>query len=88
MYCSRFILETYAVLCIRSTFQYFGLRNGKLGALEYVALEPIPKNSQLCQWYGSGWWSARDLKRADVGTSKYPAPKRKKLARTIHLGIT
>ena len=61
---------------MRSTFQYFGLRNGTMGALEYVTLEHIPKNTQVCQWYGSGWWSAREIKRLDVGTIKYPAPKR------------
>lgn len=61
---------------VRSTFQYFGLRNGTMGALEYVTLETIPKNTQICQWYGSGWWSAREIKRCDVGTIKYPAPKR------------
>ena len=62
----------------RSTFQYFGLRNGTMGALEYVTIEPIAKNTQLCQWYGPGWWAARDIKRCDVGTRKYPAPKRSK----------
>mmetsp|Transcript_12469 Transcript_12469/g.20702 ORF Transcript_12469/g.20702 Transcript_12469/m.20702 type:complete len:272 (+) Transcript_12469:84-899(+) len=64
---------------MRSTFQYFGLRNGHMAGLEYVTLEPIAKNTQLCQWYGSGWWSARELKRCDVGTTRYPAPKRKSL---------
>jgi len=63
---------------IRSTFQYFGLRNGELGGLEYITLEPVTKGTQLCQWYGSGWWSARDIKRQDVGTKRFPAPKRQK----------
>eukprot|EP00541_Cyclophora_tenuis_P010418 CAMPEP_0116553494 /NCGR_PEP_ID=MMETSP0397-20121206/7082_1 /TAXON_ID=216820 /ORGANISM="Cyclophora tenuis, Strain ECT3854" /LENGTH=59 /DNA_ID=CAMNT_0004078579 /DNA_START=405 /DNA_END=581 /DNA_ORIENTATION=+ len=59
---------------MRSTFQYFGLRNGHLGGLEFVTLEPVRKNHQLCHWYGAGWWSARDVKRQDVGTAQYPAP--------------
>ena len=63
---------------MRSTFQYFGKRNGDIGGLEFVTLEIIPKNTQLCHWYGSGWWSERGLKRIDVGTTKYPAPLRAK----------
>jgi len=62
---------------MKSTFQYFGKRNGKVGGLEYMTLEPIPKNTQLCQWYGTGWWSARDIRRQDVGTKRYPAPERR-----------
>jgi hypothetical protein len=63
---------------MRSTFQYWGVRNGQMGGLEFVTLEAIPKNTQLCHWYGNGWWSARDIKRRDVGTNKFPAPKRMK----------
>lgn len=65
---------------MRSTFQYWGNRNGKLGGLEFITLEPIAKNTQLCHWYGPDWWSARGIKRTNVGTSKYPAPQRKKVA--------
>jgi hypothetical protein len=61
---------------MRSTFQYFGLRNGDLGGLEFVTLVPVPKNTQLLHWYGSGWWEERGIKRADVGTKRYPAPLR------------
>ena len=61
---------------MRSTFQYFGLRNGILGGLECVTVMPIPKNTQFLHWYGAGWWSERDIKRQDVGTAKYPAPLR------------
>jgi hypothetical protein len=61
---------------IRSTFRYWGKRNGDLGGLEFVTLEPVPKNTMLCHWYGSGWWSARGIQRTDIGTVKYPAPKR------------
>jgi len=64
---------------MRSTFQYFGLRNGNVGGLEFITLEEIPKNTQLCHWYGKGWWSARGIKRQDVATEKYPAPKRRSL---------
>ena len=60
----------------RSTFRYFGLRNGKLGGLEFTTTEQVPKNTMICIWYGSGWWSARDIKRTDVGSNKFPAPKR------------
>lgn len=65
---------------IRSTFRYWGKRNGRLGGLEFVTLEQVPKNTQLCHWYGAGWWSARKIKRIDVGTKRYPAPKRHGLA--------
>lgn len=64
---------------VKSNNQYFGLRNGKRAGLEFIAIEPIAKNTQLCHWYGPGWWSARDVKRQNVGTDLYPAPKRKKL---------
>ena len=60
----------------RSTFQYFGLRNGIHGGLECVTVMPIPKNTQFLHWYGAGWWRERDIKRQDVGTTKYPAPLR------------
>lgn len=63
---------------MRSTFQYFGKRNGDLGGLEFVTLMPIQKNTQLLHWYGSDWWSSRGLKRCDVGTKRYPATLRKK----------
>ena len=61
---------------MRSTFQYYGLRNGIIGGLEFVTLMPIPKNTKLLHWYGSGWWNERGIKRQDVGTKKYPAPLR------------
>lgn len=61
---------------MRSTFQYYGLRNGKIGGLEFVTIEPVPKNTQLLHWYGSSWWSERGIKRADVGTKRFPAPLR------------
>lgn len=62
---------------MRSTFQYWGMRNGLMGGLEFVTLEQVPRNTQLCHWYGSGWWGERGLKRMDVGTTMYPAPRRK-----------
>mmetsp|Transcript_2243 Transcript_2243/g.4826 ORF Transcript_2243/g.4826 Transcript_2243/m.4826 type:complete len:273 (-) Transcript_2243:194-1012(-) len=61
---------------MRSTFQYWGVRNGDVGGLEFITLEPVQRNTQLCHWYGSGWWSARGVKRMDVGTKKHPAPLR------------
>jgi hypothetical protein len=66
---------------IKSTFHYWGTRNGNIGGLEFVTIENVPKNTQLCHWYGSGWWNSRELKRCDVGTRRYPAPKRKKEAK-------
>lgn len=70
---------------MRSTFQYFGLRNGTLGGLECVTVMPIPKNTQFLHWYGAGWWSERDIKRQDVGTSKYPAPLRQAMRKSSDL---
>eukprot|EP00555_Chaetoceros_dichaeta_P008929 CAMPEP_0198273238 /NCGR_PEP_ID=MMETSP1447-20131203/56253_1 /TAXON_ID=420782 /ORGANISM="Chaetoceros dichaeta, Strain CCMP1751" /LENGTH=200 /DNA_ID=CAMNT_0043966857 /DNA_START=390 /DNA_END=992 /DNA_ORIENTATION=- len=61
---------------MRSTGQYWGLRNGNIGGLEFITLESIPKDTQLCHWYGSGWWSARGVKRMDIGTKHHPAPRR------------
>lgn len=61
---------------MRSTFQYFGVRNGDVGGLEFVTVIPVPKGTQLLHWYGSDWWKQRDLKRCDVGTKRYPATLR------------
>ncbi|KAL3797003.1 hypothetical protein ACHAWO_006639 [Cyclotella atomus] len=61
---------------MRSTFQYFGKRNGDIGGLEFVTLMAVPKNTQLLHWYGSDWWKMRGVKRCDVGTGRYPATKR------------
>jgi len=61
---------------VRSTFRYWGKRNGIHGGLEFLTIEPIPKNTMLCHWYGAGWWSARGIQRMDVGTKTHPAPKR------------
>jgi len=63
---------------MRSTFQYFGKRHGILGGLEFKTVLPVAKNTQLCHWYGPGWWSARGIKRLDVGTEHYPAPRRER----------
>lgn len=61
---------------MRSTFQYFGKRNGDIGGLEFVTLMAVPKNTQLLHWYGSDWWKNRGMKRCDVGTRRYPATRR------------
>jgi hypothetical protein len=61
---------------LKSTFQYFGIRNGAYGGLEFVTAEVVPRHAQLCLWYGPGWWHARGIKRRDVGTPNYPAPKK------------
>mmetsp|Transcript_5331 Transcript_5331/g.11242 ORF Transcript_5331/g.11242 Transcript_5331/m.11242 type:complete len:283 (+) Transcript_5331:166-1014(+) len=62
---------------MRSTFQYWGVRNGENGGLEFVTTEEVKAGTQLCHWYGSGWFPDRGLKRLDVGTEDYPAPKRR-----------
>jgi hypothetical protein len=72
---------------LRSTFQYFGVRNGQVGGLEFVTTDPVPKHTQLCFWYGAGWWTARGVKRRDVGTPKYPVPKRRKRAVSIKTAV-
>lgn len=70
---------------IKSTFRYWGKRNGRMGGLEFITIEPIPQGTMLCHWYGAGWWSSRGIQRCDVGTQKHPAPKRHALAnRTNH----
>jgi hypothetical protein len=56
----------------------FGNRNGRTGGMEFVTTEPILKNTQLCFWYGPDWWKPRNMKRHDVGTPQYPAPRRNK----------
>ena len=61
---------------IKSTFRYWGKRNGQMGGLEFVTIERVPKNTMLCHWYGAGWWSARNIRRINVGSARYPAPKR------------
>jgi hypothetical protein len=61
------------------TFRYWGRRNGRLGGLEFITVEKIPKNTLLMHWYGPGWWAAREMSPVDVATKKYPAPKRRKL---------
>lgn len=66
---------------MRSTFQYFGLRNGNIGGLEFITLQPVSKNTQLLHWYGSNWWKERGMKRQDIGTKRYPAPLRDSLGK-------
>lgn len=66
---------------LKSNFRYFGIRNGHLGGLEFVTIEAIPRNTQICFSYGPGWWTARGIQRMNVGTSKYPAPQRRRCRR-------
>ena len=64
-------------LCnMRSTDTYYGQRNGELCGLEFVTTRPIAPNEQLTHWYGPGWFKVREIKRTDVGTKRYPAPRR------------
>ena len=61
---------------MRSTDTYYGQRNGELCGLEFVTTRPIAQNEQLTHWYGPGWFKVREIKRTDVGTKRYPAPRR------------
>ena len=46
---------------------------------EIETTEPLKKNTQLLQWYGSkDWFAARDVPRRNVGTKEYPAPLRRR----------
>jgi hypothetical protein len=47
---------------------------------QFVTTQRVRKHEQLCHWYGAEWWSARNLKRANVGTAQYPAPLRESKA--------
>jgi hypothetical protein len=63
----------------RSTPQYFGYYNAPVTlpvGLEMITSKPIRKNEQFCHWYGPEWFSGRGMKRRNVGTDKYPAPRR------------
>lgn len=63
---------------IRQNDRSFGHRNGSYGGMEYEASMPIPAGTQLVHNYGSEWWKDRpELKRSNVGTDRFPAPKRK-----------
>jgi len=62
---------------VKSKFQYFGIRNGSYGGLEFVTIEDIPRNTQLAFWYGPRWFSVRGLKRQNAGTPRYPLPKKR-----------
>lgn len=65
---------------LSSVFQYYGLRNGQYGGLEFITTEHVPKNTQLCFWYGPGWWTAREIQRINVGTKRYPAPRKRNIS--------
>ena len=46
---------------------------------EIETSEPVKKNHQLLQWYGSKeWFESRGIPRTNVGTEAHPAPQRKK----------
>eukprot|EP00213_Chloropicon_mariensis_P001420 CAMPEP_0197480256 /NCGR_PEP_ID=MMETSP1309-20131121/39988_1 /TAXON_ID=464262 /ORGANISM="Genus nov. species nov., Strain RCC998" /LENGTH=275 /DNA_ID=CAMNT_0043022177 /DNA_START=43 /DNA_END=870 /DNA_ORIENTATION=+ len=45
---------------------------------EFETSEPVKKNHQLLQWYGSkDWFEAREIPRTNVGTEEHPAPQRR-----------
>eukprot|EP00434_Breviolum_minutum_P007972 symbB.v1.2.007029.t3/scaffold428.1/size206322/4 len=63
---------------LRQNDRAFGYRNGAYGGMEYEAKMWIPAGTQLVHHYGSSWWKDRpELTRCNVGTDRFPAPKRK-----------
>jgi len=57
---------------------------------QYMLTEDVPRNAQLVQFYGHSWFESRGIERIDVGTKKFPAPKRrgkKRRSRFERLGI-
>jgi len=57
----------------------YGRKGHDYAGMEYVTRMPVPAGTQLVHDYGAEWWKDRpELKRGNVGTRKYPAPKRKK----------
>eukprot|EP00931_Biecheleriopsis_adriatica_P008012 TRINITY_DN109252_c0_g1_i1.p1 TRINITY_DN109252_c0_g1~~TRINITY_DN109252_c0_g1_i1.p1 ORF type:complete len:228 (+),score=11.99 TRINITY_DN109252_c0_g1_i1:31-684(+) len=55
----------------------YGRRNGDYAGMEYKTTMPVPANTQLVHFYGAAWWRDRpELKRCNVGTKRFPAPKR------------
>lgn len=63
---------------VKSTNECFGrARDDKLVGRVFETTMPVPKNTQLVQWYGAQWFNSRNMVRANSGTSKYPAPQRK-----------
>lgn len=53
-------------------------RDNRVVGREYKLTDDVPKNSQLVQFYGNDWFHARGIDRVDIGTTKFPAPQRKK----------
>ena len=54
---------------------------------EMITLKPVKKNEQFTHWYGPEWWSARGIKRANVGTQKYPVPRRVRKEKRVTVGV-
>ncbi|CAJ1382332.1 unnamed protein product [Effrenium voratum] len=66
------------VVNLRQSNRAFGARDGDYGGMEYTATMAVPAGTQLVHNYGASWWKDRpELKRCDVGTDRFPAPKRK-----------
>ena len=67
----------------KSTDECFGDTYDKhLVGREFETSQPVPKHTQLIQWYGSkDWFEARNIVRQDCGTEQYPAPLRKQPVR-------
>ena len=59
-------------------WEVFGKRYDALVGREMRLKEAVKKNHQLLLFYGADWFAGRpDIKRADVGCNKYPAPRAK-----------
>ena len=63
----------------KATDECFGKTyDTRLIGREFETSEPVKKNHQLLQWYGSkDWFESRDIPRTNVGTVDYPAPLRR-----------
>jgi hypothetical protein len=62
---------------IRQSQRSYGRHNGDYAGMEYKTTMPVPANTQLVHFYGAAWWKDRpEIKRCNVGTKKFPAPRR------------
>jgi hypothetical protein len=63
----------------KATDECFGKTyDTRLIGREFETSEPVRKNHQLLQWYGSkDWFESRDIPRTNVGTVDFPAPQRR-----------
>ena len=66
---------------VKSTNECFGrARDDGLVGRVFETTMPVPKDTQLVQWYGAQWFNSRNMARSNSGTAQYPAPQRKERA--------